>query len=218
MKTHPGPPISPRDASAGVPPDSFQDLLLANLRMLRQQALALTRNRADADDLVQATVANALAAQASFTLGTNFRAWTMRILRNRFYSNIRARRETVAIEDAPPDRLARSGGQEEHIAMQELRRNLARLSADDRLLLMMISVQGLSYEHASSELGVAVGTLKCRVFRARKQLQAWMLGEEAAPATQCARSGVTTVPSRRAPARRMIQAEARSAVPWQEGM
>ena len=146
-----------------MPTETFRDLLLAHLPALRQQALALTRNRADADDLVQATVVNALAAQASFALGTNFRAWTMRILRNRFFSNIRARRETVAFDDHMAARFTCSGGQEDHIAIQELRRNLARLPADDRLLLMMISVQGLSYEQASEQFGVAVGTLKSYV-------------------------------------------------------
>ncbi len=186
----------PPDAAVTSSSETFKDLLLANLPTLRQQALALARNRADADDLVQTTVMNALAAQASFTLGTNFRAWTMRILRNRFFSNIRARRETVAIDDAPASRLARSGGQEGHIEMQELRRCMAKLRADDRLLLMMISVQGVSYEQASEEFGIAVGTLKCRVSRARKQLQAWMLGEEPASERDKAGRGERTKPSR----------------------
>ena len=67
------------------------------------------------------------------------------------------------------------------MAMQELNRSLARLRPDHRLVLMMITVQGLTYEEASVTLGVAVGTLKCRVFRARLQLKGWMLGEPAAP-------------------------------------
>ena len=46
------------------------------------------------------------------------------------------------------------------------------------MLLLMISVEGVSYEEASAQLGLAVGTLKCRVFRARQQLREWMLGEE----------------------------------------
>ncbi len=217
MQIHPNSTISSPKGPEAAAPETFHDLLLANLRALRQQAMALTRNRADADDLVQATVVNALAAQASFTLGTNFRAWTTRILRNRFFSNIRARREMVAIDDAPVARLACSGGQEENIAMQELRRNLARLSADDRLLLMMISVQGLSYEQASAELGVPVGTLKCRVFRARKRLQAWMLGEEPAPEAQIAPRGMATSTSRQGPSRSMIHSMARRSAPWREG-
>lgn len=160
---------------------NFHDLMIAALPSLRQQALALTRNRADADDLVQTAVANALAAQGSFEPGTNFRAWMGSILRNRFLSDCRRRRPTVAVEDAPPAALARSGGQEESLAMKELNHHLARLPAEQRLLLIMISVQGASYEEASVQLGVPVGTLKARVSRTRAQLRAWILGEDPAP-------------------------------------
>ncbi|WP_421993731.1 sigma-70 family RNA polymerase sigma factor [Roseococcus sp.] len=172
------PTIAGQDDTSVAPTPSFHDLLLTTLPSLRQQALALTRHRADAEDLVQSAVTNALAAQHSFEPGTNFRAWMTRIMRNRFFSNFRRRRETVDIDDAPSSLMGRSGGQEESIAFKELRANLARLPNDQRLVLMMISVQGLSYEEASAQLGVAVGTLKCRVFRARKQLKLWMLGED----------------------------------------
>jgi RNA polymerase sigma-70 factor (ECF subfamily) len=159
----------------------FHDLMVASLPSLRQQALALTRSRADADDLVQTAVANALAAHDSFEPGTNFRAWMGSILRNRFLSDCRRKRPSAALEDAPPASLARSGGQEESLAMKELNRHLARLPADQRLLLLLISVQGVSYEEASSQLGVPVGTLKARVSRTRNQLRRWVLGEERAP-------------------------------------
>lgn len=158
----------------------FHDLVIAALPSLRQQALALTRNRSDADDLVQTAVANALAAKGSFQPGTNFRAWMGSILRNRFLSDCRRKRPTASIEDAPPAALARSGGQEESLAMKELNLQLARLPADQRLLLMMISVQGVSYEDASLQMGVPVGTLKARVSRTRAQLRSWILGEEIA--------------------------------------
>lgn len=170
-----------RDESRAASQESaaidFHDLMMAALPSLRQQALALTRNRADADDLVQTAVANALAARASFEPGTNFRAWMGSILRNRFLSDCRRRRPTASIEDAPPASLARSGGQEESLAMKELHRHLARLPADQRLLLMMISVQGVSYEEASAQMGIPVGTLKARVSRTRAQLRSWILGE-----------------------------------------
>lgn len=165
----------------------FHALLLSSLPALRQQALALTRRRADADDLLQNAVSNALAARASFEAGTNFKGWMYRILRNRFFSDIRRRRETVPMEDAPADAFARPGGQEDNLAIGELRRNLARLPADHRVALLAITVQGMSYEEASEQFGVAVGTLKCRVFRARKQLQAWLLGETPAIAGNTAR-------------------------------
>ncbi len=144
---------------------------------------------------MQTAVASALAAHASFEPGTNFRAWMTRIMRNRFFSNLRSRREMVELEHAPAARLSRSGGQEEGLAMQELARCLAALPEDQRRILLMITVEGLSYTDASAELGVAVGTLKCRVFRARRALRVALLGEEpvrrkpaflAAPALQVA--------------------------------
>lgn len=181
------------ELNAEEPPASFHDLLIQHLPSLRQQALALTRHRADAEDLLQTAVASALSAQDSFEPGTNFRAWMGSILRNRFLSNCRRRRETLNIEDAPNSLLGRSGGQEESLAMKELRRHLDRLQPDHRLVLLMISVQGLSYEEVSVQMGVPVGTLKARVSRARKQLRVWMLGEEERPAvaTSARRPAVT---------------------------
>ena len=156
----------------------FHDLLIKHLPALRQQAMAMTRNRADAEDLLQTSVASALAAKKSFEPGTNFRAWMGSIIRNRFLSNCRRRRETVSIDDAPPSMLSRSGGQEENLAMAELRHHMARLSAEQRLLLLLISVEGRSYEEVSQQTGVPVGTLKARVSRTRKQLRVWILGDE----------------------------------------
>jgi RNA polymerase sigma-70 factor, ECF subfamily len=156
---------------------AFEDVLIKTLPSLRQYAYALTRNRADADDLLQSAVSNALAARNSFTPGTNFKAWMSCILRNRFLSDTRRRRETVAVDDAPQELFARAASQDDNIALGELRRAMNRLPAGHRLALVMITVQGLSYEEASAELGVPVGTVKCRVFRARKQLHAWLMGD-----------------------------------------
>ncbi|WP_137126158.1 sigma-70 family RNA polymerase sigma factor [Roseomonas sp. HF4] len=170
----PGHPV-PADAKA---PACFADDLVALLPRLRVQALALTRNRADADDLVQAAVTSALAAKDSFTPGTNFGGWMYRILRNRFLSDRRRARETVDVDDAPPQALSRPGNQEDNLALQELRRHLARLPADQRMALIMVSVQGLSYQEVATAMGCAVGTAKCRVFRARRQLEVWLLGTD----------------------------------------
>jgi RNA polymerase sigma-70 factor (ECF subfamily) len=165
----------------------FHDLLVALLPKLRVQALALTRNRAAAEDLVQDAVANALAAQDSFTPGTNFAAWMHRILRNRFISTLRKQRETTDIEDLPTSAFAVGAAHEDRMVLKELSRALGRLPADQREALFMVVLQGLSYEEVASATGCAVGTAKSRVFRARRQLQAWLLGEER-PAAPAARS------------------------------
>lgn len=156
----------------------FHGQLVALLPKLRVQALALTRNRAAAEDLVQDSVANALAAQGSFTPGTNFAAWMHRILRNRFISTLRKQRETTDIEDLPSSAFAVSGAHEDRMVLKELSRALTRLPGDQREALFMVVLQGLSYEEVSQATGCAVGTAKSRVFRARRQLQAWLMGEE----------------------------------------
>lgn len=172
---------------ANAPAQGFHEGLVALLPRLRVQALSLTRNRADADDLVQAALANALAARESFTPGTNLGAWMYRILRNRFISDRRRARETVDIEDSPADALARPGGQEDNLALRELRAELARLPADQRTALIMVTVQGMSYGQVAEAMGCAVGTAKCRVFRARRTLAARLLAEEPDAAPRPAR-------------------------------
>ncbi len=167
----------------------FHQALIALLPKLRVQALALTRNRAAAEDLVQDAVANALAAQNSFTPGTNFAAWMHRILRNRFISTLRKQRETTDIEDLPSSAFAVSGAHEDRLILKELGVALNRLPSDQREALFMVVLQGLSYEEVAEATGCAVGTAKSRVFRARRQLQTWLMGEERhAPAVAAAQS------------------------------
>jgi RNA polymerase sigma-70 factor (ECF subfamily) len=163
--------------------NEFHGQVIALLPRLRVQALALTRNRAAADDLVQDAVANALAAQNSFTPGTNFAAWMHRILRNRFISTLRKQRETTDIEDVPASAFAVSATHEDRLILKELGAAVNRLPADQREALFMVVLQGMSYEDVAEATGCAVGTAKSRVFRARRQLQTWLAGEESAEAT-----------------------------------
>jgi len=155
----------------------FHDQVISILPKLRIQALALTRNRSAAEDLVQDAVCNALSAHASFIPGTNFPAWMHRILRNRFISNLRKRRVTTDIDDVPQSAFATEAAHEDRLALKELGRAITRLPADQREALLMVVVHGMSYEALAEATGCAVGTAKSRVFRARRQLEAWLLGE-----------------------------------------
>lgn len=98
---------------------SFHDQVIGILPKLRVQALALTRNRAAAEDLVQDAVCNALAAQNSFAPGTNFAAWMHRILRNRFISDLRKKRDTTDIDDMPASFLATNAPHEDRIVLKD---------------------------------------------------------------------------------------------------
>ncbi|WP_419728785.1 sigma-70 family RNA polymerase sigma factor [Lichenicola sp.] len=156
---------------------SFHDQVITILPKLRVQALALTRNRAAAEDLVQDAVCNALSAQNSFIPGTNFPAWMHRILRNRFISNLRKRRDTTDIDDVPASAFATEAPHEDRLALKDLGKAMTRLPADQREALIMVVVQGMSYENLAEATGCAVGTAKSRVFRARRQLETWLTGE-----------------------------------------
>ncbi len=184
---HPANPAIP--AVSVAPPDfnpkTFHAQVIAILPKLRVQALALTRNRTAAEDLVQDAVCNALSAQTSFIPGTNFPAWMHRILRNRFISNLRKRRDTTDIDDVPAHTFATEAPHEDRLALKELGKAMTRLPADQREALLMVVVHGMSYEALAEATGCAVGTAKSRVFRARRQLESWLMGETKAklPAT-----------------------------------
>ena len=167
-------PIFASPVAAGP---SFHDQVIALLPKLRVQALALTRNRTAAEDLVQDAVCNALAASASFIPGTNFPAWMHRILRNRFISNLRKRRDTTDIDDVPAHVFATKAPHEDRIALKELGAAMNKLPADQREALVMVVVHGMSYEALAEATNCAVGTAKSRVFRARRQLETWLMGE-----------------------------------------
>jgi len=156
---------------------TFHNQVIAILPKLRVQALALTRNRAAAEDLVQDAVCNALSASTSFIPGTNFAAWMHRILRNRFISNLRKRRDTTDIDDVPQSVFATDAAHEDRLALKELGAAMNKLPADQREALVMVVVHGMSYEALAEATGCAVGTAKSRVFRARRQLEAWLLGD-----------------------------------------
>jgi RNA polymerase sigma-70 factor, ECF subfamily len=156
--------------------DDFHDLLVRTLPRLRVRAAALTQHRAAAEDLVQDAVMNALSARDSFTAGTNFGAWMNRILYNRFVSTTRKRREMGQIDTLPEATLAVGAAQEHRLALSELRRAVLSLPREQRAALLMVALDGMSYEEVAAATACAVGTAKSRVFRARRHLQACLMG------------------------------------------
>lgn len=153
----------------------FQDQLIAFLPKMRVWALALTRNRAAAEDLTQDVATKALVARDCFIPGTNFSAWVHRIMINHFISSVRNRREFTDM-DAMPD-LPVPAAHEDRTALRELGWALNRLPPDQREALFMIVLQEKSYEAAAAVTGCAIGTLKSRVHRARLQLRVYLTGE-----------------------------------------
>jgi RNA polymerase sigma-70 factor, ECF subfamily len=153
----------------------FQEQLIEFLPKTRIWALALTRNRAAAEDLTQDVATKVLVAKDCFTPGTNFSAWVHRIMVNHFISNVRTRREYTDVDTIPD--MPVPAAHEDRTALRELGWALNRLPRDQREALQMIVLQEQSYEDAAEVTGCAIGTMKSRVHRARLQLRAFLAGE-----------------------------------------
>lgn len=159
---------TPHDA---VEEGRWRDDLVALLPSLRAFAWSLSRNAADADDLVQETLAKAWRYRERFEPGTNLRAWLFTILRNTWYSAVQKHRREVPDEEGRhAASLTSEASQDWTMEIADLRAALDRLPPQHREALIMVSAAGLSYEEAAQIAGCALGTIKSRVNRARNQL------------------------------------------------
>ncbi|WP_404291069.1 sigma-70 family RNA polymerase sigma factor [Microvirga sp. RSM25] len=153
----------------------MRDQLPAFLPHLRAFALHLTRDPVRSDDLVQSTLLRAWTNLDHFQRGTNLEAWLFTILRNCVYSEHRKRRREIEDpEGGFARRLMVQPEQESKLMLDDLHEALAYLSQEQRKALLLVVEQGETYEDAATLCGVAVGTLKSRVNRARTQLAAML--------------------------------------------
>lgn len=151
--------------------DSFKEGLVAHIPSLRAFAASLSGSISLADDLVQDTLLKAWANADKFERGTNMRAWLFTILRNIYYSLYRKRSREVQDSDGiHAQRLAVHADQEGHLAVADFAAALAKLPEEQREALIMVGASGISYEEAAEICGVALGTIKSRVNRARSRL------------------------------------------------
>ncbi len=149
----------------------FKNDLIAFIPPLRAFAISLTGKVDRADDLVQETLLKAWANRASFEPGTKLKAWLFTILRNEFYTVFRKRKREV--EDADGIIAANVGvhpAQHSFMDLSDMQVALGLLPVDQREALLLVSASDMSYEEAAIICGVAVGTIKSRVNRARVKL------------------------------------------------
>jgi RNA polymerase sigma-70 factor (ECF subfamily) len=165
----------------GVGPqsDSFEELAMPLFDQLYNFAHWLTQNREEAEDLVQETYAKALKGFSSFQLGTNFRAWMYRILRNTFLTSRTGLRvaSTVSLdaeEDGPE--LAVENETPETILLKRSNSQLVQSAIDDlpvhsREVLLLCEVEEMSYQEIAETLSIPIGTVMSRLSRARRTLR-----------------------------------------------
>lgn len=148
-----------------------KDELLTHLPALRAFALSLTRNRATADDMMQDAVLKAWSNIDKYQRGTNMRAWLFTILRNNFYTSRRKlNREVADIDNVFSDTLSVKPDHDGRLQMMDFKQALNTLPDEQREALILVGASGFSYDDAAEMCGVATGTIKSRVNRARAKL------------------------------------------------
>jgi RNA polymerase sigma-70 factor (ECF subfamily) len=159
---------------------SFETEVISGLPQLRRYARALTGDPAWADDLVQDTAERALVRHGSFRAGSNLRAWLFTILRNLYIDQLRARRE-VAVDDenAPWRGLEAPRTEVDGLVLRDVQHALYHLPVEQREVLLLIGVEEMSYQEASTVLGVPIGTVMSRLSRAREHMRLLLAGEPA---------------------------------------
>ena len=166
----------------------FAELAMEHMPSLYSAALRMTRNPADAEDLVQETYLKAYRAFGSFQAGTNLKAWLYRILTNTFINSYRSRKrrpEQTELDDVEDLYLYRRlGGLEaaaagrsaeeevlDHFTETDVKEAMESLPEQFRMAVLLADVEGFSYKEIAEILDIPIGTVMSRLHRGRKALQ-----------------------------------------------
>ncbi|MBI2922270.1 MAG: sigma-70 family RNA polymerase sigma factor [Planctomycetes bacterium] len=157
----------------------FEKIAFEHVDRLFGTALKLTRNSAEAEDLVQETFTRAFQHFDQFEQGTNFKAWIFRILVNTYINGYRRKeRAPVLVDFTEMEPVYEEAAQETSFLNQpaeslydllddEVKQALERLPEEYRMVLLLASVEGFSYEEIAKMVGCPIGTVMSRLFRAR---------------------------------------------------
>ena len=154
----------------------ISERLVELIPRLRRYARALVGDRATADDLVQDTLERAWAKLHLYRRGTDLRAWLFTVMHNVHVNRVRASRVTDPLEDEMPE-LAQRAPQGDALLVRDLDRGITRLPAEQRAVLLLVTLEEMSYEQVARTLGIPIGTVMSRLSRAREKLRAMMLGQ-----------------------------------------
>ena len=154
----------------------FARLLEAQLPRLRRYARALTRDLSRADDLVQDTLVRALDKQHLYQDGTNLRAWLFTLMHNQHVNNARRNvREDNSLDvDTAASHLVAVTDPTASRQLRELDEAIGKLAMEQRQVILLIGLEGMSYEEAAAILDVPIGTVRSRLSRGREALRRLM--------------------------------------------
>jgi RNA polymerase sigma-70 factor (ECF subfamily) len=190
--------------------EEFQASLIDVLPSLYRYAFRLTRNRADAEDLVQDTALRAFRAMAQFDAGTNFKAWIFKILTRGFWAIHRSsqrRPNTIDFDDTPDLYLfARSAehglqwqGEDparaliDKLGAERVAEAIGQLPKEYGVVCTLCFMEDFAYQEIADVLEVPVGTVRSRIHRGRKMLQKalWYLAQESGIVSDLSKRGAS---------------------------
>jgi RNA polymerase sigma-70 factor (ECF subfamily) len=164
----------------GAPPAEYLRQIEDEIPFLRRAVRRWHRDAADADDLVQDTLVQALANWHLWQPGTDLRAWLYTIMRNRFLAGVNkstssasALKEIAAAEPAPTTHAS-----ELRLLLRDLGAALRRLSSEQRSAVLLIGVEGKSYAEAAESMGTSVAAVRSHLSRGRDRLKTAMHGTD----------------------------------------
>jgi RNA polymerase sigma-70 factor (ECF subfamily) len=160
-------------AAAMIHAPAFADALVAQLPGLRRYAMALVGNAALADDLVQDCIERALGQEAQLRELERLAGWLRRILYHLYIDEIRRGRRRGREQDITElaDHLELSAPAPDNSAVREFIHAVNRLSVEHRQILLLVSVEELTYREIADELEIPLGTVMSRLARARERLR-----------------------------------------------
>jgi RNA polymerase sigma-70 factor (ECF subfamily) len=172
-----GPERQGRDA----PSAEYLQQIENEIPFLRRTVRRWHRDKADADDLVQDTLVQALANAHLWQPGTDLRAWLYTIMRNRFLAGVNksARSASALKEIAEPGQNSTAHASELRLLLRDLGAALRRLSSNQRSAVLLIGVEGKSYAEAAQSMGTSVGAVRSHLSRGRDRLKTAVEGTDA---------------------------------------
>ncbi|MCF6120681.1 sigma-70 family RNA polymerase sigma factor [Mesorhizobium muleiense] len=147
--------------------------IIGQLGSLRRYARSLTRDSAEAEDLVHDALVRAYERRGTFRSGGNLRAWLLSIVHNAFIDGLRSRKsEAVRVEQVGYLADASMQAPQEHsVRLAQVREAFFKLPDEQRSALHLVAIEGLTYSQAAEASGVPLGTLMSRIGRARAALR-----------------------------------------------
>jgi RNA polymerase sigma-70 factor, ECF subfamily len=162
---------------------AFEGEVLPHADRLFRLAMWLERNRADAEDVVQETMMQALRSFHRFQPGTNCRAWLNTILQHIVSNRRRARGRAIVVSD-PDDRIAQTAPfvppVPQDLTDELVLSSLRRLPPAFQEVILLCDIEDLSYKEAAEALAIPIGTVMSRLHRGRAQLRAELVAADAA--------------------------------------